>query len=60
MLERNDWYNQIIQDKEDLQLKFSDDEVRQMTKSKFKGIVSIQMELYAKTYFENLKREHSK
>ena len=38
--EQKDWIKQIIKDKKDLNLKISDDEVKNMSKNKFKSIIS--------------------
>ena len=57
---KNDWAELVEQDKEDLEIDISDDEISQMKEHKFKTIVNIAVIKKALAYLNTIADSHSK
>ena len=56
----HDWVLQVKKDKADLDIQLSEEEIKSMTKLRFKMVVKTKMEKFAINYLTNLQRSHSK
>ena len=57
---RNDWVIQIAKDKKELNFKFDDEEIRSMSRDKFKGIILKKINELAAKYFQEIKSRQQK
>ena len=55
-----DWIHLLMKDKEEFGITNTDEEVRKMSKNKFKKIIKNKMKTLAKQYLSKLKNKHSK
>ena len=57
---KNDWVSQIVRDKRDLRIEMNDEEVKTMSKSKFKQLVETKINAFAKRCFLAIQLKQSK
>ena len=57
--QKDDWVHQVTQDKQELNIELSDDDILSMSKTSFKKYVMSKIESSARAHFEGLKRNHS-
>ena len=57
---KNDWVLQIGKDKKDIELDMSDDQVRNLSKNKFKSIINSKINLHVKKYLQNIQARQTK
>ena len=55
-----DWIYSLMKDKEEFGIINTDEEIRKMSKNKFKKIIKNKMKNLAKQYLSKLKNKHSK
>ena len=57
---KDDWFLTVQKDKDDIQLLFSDDEMKRIKKIKFKQIIKVKIKKKALEYLLEVKSSHSK
>ena len=57
---KSDWVSQIIKDKKDLKIQINDEEVRKMSKTKFKQLIQTKINEFAKRCFLEIQSKQSK
>jgi hypothetical protein len=55
---RNDWVVQLEDDKKDLDLNLSDDEVKPFKQEQFRTLVQMKISIFAAKYLEQIKYSH--
>ena len=58
--EPNDWYQQIIKDKQDLQITLSDSQITSLSKTKYKSYISMKVLNEARRNLDERRKAHSK
>ena len=58
--EKNDWYQQITQDKTDLNIHLQDEDIKQLSKYSFKKYIQDKIEGHCRNYLNKIKYTHSK
>lgn len=57
---KDDWVCQLVKDKKDLDIEWTDDEIMKYSKEQFRNLVKTRIEVYAGRHLEGIRLNHSK